>query len=60
MCVMLMLSMLSMEKTADDPCPLYHYLVVVSRGSVRFPDEVGLAIPRRRSVPNVLSKRSHL
>ena len=27
---------LSMEKTADDPCPLYHYLVVESRDPVRF------------------------
>jgi hypothetical protein len=51
---------LSMEKTADDPCPLYHYLVVDLRGSVRFLDGVGSDITRRRSVPSALSKRSHL
>jgi hypothetical protein len=45
MCVMLPLSRLSKEETSDDPCPLYHYLVVESRGSVRFPDGVGLDIP---------------
>src|SRR2546423_25335 len=57
LCVMLPLSM---EKTADDPCPLYHYLVVESRDPVRFPEGVGLDITRLRSVPPALSKRCHL
>ena len=51
---------LSMEKTADDACPLYHYLVVESRGPVRFPEGVGLDITRLRSVPTALPKRSYL
>jgi hypothetical protein len=51
---------LSMEKTADDPCPLYHYLVVASRGPLRFPNGVGLDITRLRSVATTLAKRSHL
>ena len=41
---------LSMEKTADDACPLYHYLVVESRGPVRFPEGVELDITRLTSV----------
>jgi hypothetical protein len=43
-------------KTADDACSQYHYLVVESRGSVRFPDGVGLDITRLRSVRTSLPK----
>jgi hypothetical protein len=51
---------LSMEKTANDACPLYHYLVVESRGPVCFPEGVGLDITRLRSVTTGLPKRSYL
>ena len=49
---------LSMEKTADDACPLYHYLVVASRGPLRFPNGVGLDITRLRSLPLLLPSGS--
>ena len=51
---------LSMEKTADDLCPLYHYLVVASRGPLRFPNGVGLDITGLRSVATTLAKRFYL